>query len=111
MIRYSIINSITEPPMNNNEFIKSLSERTGQSQREIRRLLGHITEIFRKTLDEDFRFTIPRLGIFGTRIRQKRKAYNPHLKKYMMLPPKRIVSFNTSSILKNNVKDESHEKK
>lgn len=97
--------------MNNNEFIKSLSERTGQSQREIRRLLGHITEIFLKTIDEDFRVTIPRLGTFGTRIRQKRKAYNPRLRKYMMLPPKRIVSFNTSSILKNNVKGQIHEKK
>ena len=97
--------------MNNNEFIKSLSERTGQPQREIRRLLGHITEIFLKTIDEDFRVTIPRLGTFGTRIRQKRKAYNPRLKKYMMLPPKRIVSFNTSSILKNNVKGQIHEKK
>ncbi len=97
--------------MNNNELIKSLSERTGQSQRETRRLLGHITEIFRKTIDEDLRFTIPRLGTFGARIRQKRKAYHPHLKKYMMLPPKRIVSFNTSSVLKNSVKDKSHEKK
>jgi hypothetical protein len=29
----------------------------------------------------------------------------------MMLPPKRIVSFNTSSILKNNVKGRNHEKK
>ena len=97
--------------MNHNEFIKSLSERTGQSQREIRRLLGHITETFQKTLDEDFRFTIPRLGTFGTRIRPKRKAYHPHLKKYMMLPPKRIVFFNTSSVLKKIVKDQSHEKK
>ncbi|MCP4368464.1 MAG: HU family DNA-binding protein [Deltaproteobacteria bacterium] len=97
--------------MNNNEFIKSLSERTGQSQRETRRLLGHITEIFKKTIDEDFRFTIPRLGTFGTRIRQRRKAYNPHLKKYMILPPKRIVFFNPSSVLKNSVKDKSHEKK
>jgi len=94
--------------VNNNELIKSLSERTGQSQREIRRLLGHITEIFRKTIDEDLRFTIPRLGTFGVRIR---KAYHPHLKKYMILPPKRIVSFNTSSVLKNSVKDKSHEKK
>ena len=97
--------------MNNNEFMKSLSERTGQSQREIKRLLGHITGIFRKTIDEDFRFTIPGLGTFGTRIRQKRKAYHPHFKKYMLLPPKRIVSFNISSVLKNSVKDKSHEKK
>jgi DNA-binding protein HU-beta len=97
--------------MNNNEFIKSLSERTGQSQGEIKRLMGHITETFRKTLDEDFRFSIPRLGTFGTRIRPKRKAYHPHLKRYMMLPPKRIVFFNTSSVLKRNVKDQHHEKK
>ncbi|MFV9646841.1 MAG: HU family DNA-binding protein, partial [Desulfobacterales bacterium] len=51
------------------------------------------------------------LGTFGTRIRQKRKAYNPQLKKVMMLPVKRVVSFNTSSILKNSVKGQIHEKK
>jgi nucleoid DNA-binding protein len=97
--------------VNNNEFVKSLSERTGQSQREMRRLLSHMTEIFRKTLDKEFKFTIPRLGTFGTRIRQKRKAFHPRLKKHIMLPPKRIISFNTSSILKNNVKGQIHEKK
>ena len=97
--------------MNNSEFIKRMSEKTGRSQREIRRLLGHITEIIRKTLDEDLRFTIPGLGTFGTRIRQKRKAYHPLLKKYMILPPKRIISFSASSILRKNVKGESHEKK
>jgi nucleoid DNA-binding protein len=97
--------------VNNNEFIKSLSEKTGESQREIRRVLGHITGIFRKTIDEDYRFTIPRLGTFGTHIRPKRKAYHPRLKKHMILPPKRIVSFNTSSILKKNIKELKHEKK
>jgi len=97
--------------VNNAEFIKSLSENTGQSQHEIRRLLGHITGIFRKTIDADFRFTIPGLGTFGNRIRQKRKAYHPHLKKHMILPPKRVVFFNTSSVLKKSVKDLNHEKK
>jgi nucleoid DNA-binding protein len=97
--------------VNHTEFIRSLSERTGQTQSEIRRLVGHITETLRKTLDEDFRFSIPRLGTFGTRIRPKRRAYHPHLKKHMMLPPKRIVFFHTSSVLKRNVKDQSHEHK
>ncbi|MBT8352458.1 MAG: HU family DNA-binding protein, partial [Deltaproteobacteria bacterium] len=92
--------------MNHSEFIKSLSERTGQTQGEIRRLVGHITKTFRKTLDEDLRFSIPRLGIFGTRIRPKRRAYHPHKKKYMMLPPKRIVFFRISSVLKRNINDQ-----
>jgi nucleoid DNA-binding protein len=90
--------------MNNSEVIKRLSERLGLSQREIRQLLKRSTEIFKKTLDEDLSFTIPEFGTFGTHLRQKRKAYNPHHKRFMVLPPKRVVSFHPSSVLKDHVK-------
>ncbi len=90
--------------MRNSEVIEHLSERLGLSQREIRRLLKASTEIFKETLDEDLSFTIPALGTFGTHVRQRRKAYNPHRKRFMMLPQKRVVSFHPSSVLKDNVR-------
>jgi len=92
--------------MNNSELIRRLSERLRLSQREIRRLLKRSTEIFKKTLDEGLSFTIPEFGTFGTHVRQKRKAYNPHRKRFMMLPPKRVVSFHPGSALKGHVKSQ-----
>ncbi len=91
--------------MNSSEIIKRLSERLGKSQREIRLLLKHSNEVFKKTLDVDFSFTIPKLGTFRTHSRQERKSYNPHYKKIVMLPPKRVVLFYPSSVLKDRVKN------
>jgi nucleoid DNA-binding protein len=90
--------------MNNSEVIRRLSEQLRLSQREIRRLLKRSTEIFKKTLAEDLGFTIPEFGTFGTHVRQKRKAYNPHHKTFMILPVKRVVSFHPSSALKGHLK-------
>ncbi|MCK4788903.1 MAG: HU family DNA-binding protein [Desulfobacteraceae bacterium] len=90
--------------MNSSEVIKRLSSRLGLSQRETRRLLKHSTEILQKTLDRDLSFSIPGLGTFGTHLQSERKAYNPYHKTFMMLPPKRVVYFHPSSVLKNHVK-------
>ena len=90
--------------MNSSEVIKRLSIRLGLSQRETRRLLKHSTEILQKTLDRDLSFSIPGLGTFGTHLQSERKAYNPYHKTFMMLPPKRVVYFHPSSVLKNHVK-------
>lgn len=98
--------------MNSSEVVKLLSERLGQTQREIRLLLKRSTEIFKKTLDEDISFTLPKLGTFETHFRQERKAYNPYYKKIIMLAPKRVVSFHPSSVLKDHIKGPkgSHDK-
>ncbi len=90
--------------MNNSEFIKNLSERLGQSQREIKRLMKCSTQIFNKIFDEDLSFTIPKLGTFKTHFREKRKSFNPYYKNFMMFPPKRTVTFHPGSYLKEHVK-------
>ena len=90
--------------MNNSEVIKRLASGLVLSQRETRRLLKNSTEILQKTLDNDLSFTIPGFGTFGTHLRSERKAYNPHHKTFIMLPPKRVVYFRPSSVLKGHVK-------
>lgn len=91
--------------MNGSELIKRLAERLGRPQHEIRWLLKSSTGIFKKTLGVDSSFTIPKLGTFGTHMRHKRKAYNPHYKKFVVLPSKRVVFFHPSSVLKDRIKD------
>jgi len=91
--------------MNYSDVVKHMSKRLSMSQCQIRRLLKCSIEIFRKTLDEDKSFTIPKLGTFGTHVRPKRKAYNPFHKKIMILPPKRVAFFHPGSVLKEHIKD------
>jgi nucleoid DNA-binding protein len=90
--------------VNNSEVIKRLSGRLALSQRETRRLLKRSAQILQKTLDRDLSFTIPGFGTFGTHLKPERKAYNPYRKTFMMLPPKRVVYFHPSSVLKGHVK-------
>jgi len=90
--------------VNNSEVIKRLATRLALSQRETRRLLKHSAEILQKTLDRDLRFTIPGFGTFGAYLQSERKAYNPYHKTFMKLPPKRVVFFHPSSVLKGHVK-------
>ncbi len=87
------------------EVIKKLSIRLGSSQSETKRLLNSSTQMIKKLLDEDFGITIPGFGSFRTQIRQKRKAYNPQIKKFMIIPPKRIVTYHPYSSIKNELKE------
>jgi len=89
--------------MNNLEFIKLLAARLGKTQREIRNLLDHSVGKIKNTLDGDLKLTIPRLGTFETRVRRQRKSYNPHYGKFAILPPKRLISFHSSSALKRHL--------
>ena len=90
--------------MTNSELIKTLSSRLGQSQIEIARLLKSSGKIMKEVIDDDVGVSIPGLGTFKTFVRKKRKSYNPYHKKFMMLPPKRVVKFHPSSSIKNELK-------
>ena len=90
--------------MTNSEIIKNLSLHLGKSQVEIKRLLKSSTKIIRDTLDEDIGITVPYLGTFSSYFRKERKSFNPYHKKFMLLPPKRIIRFHPGSSIKNELK-------
>ncbi len=90
--------------MTNSELIKTLSSRLGQSQIEIKRLLNSSIKIMKQVIDEDVGVSIPGLGTFKTFIKSKRKSFNPYRKKFIMLPPKRVVKFCPGSSIKNELK-------
>ena len=90
--------------MNYSEVIKILSVRLEQSQVETKRLLYHSTDIMQKMLDREIRISIPGLGAFYVHTRKRRKSFNPYIKKFMMLQPKRVLSFRPGSPIKNELK-------
>lgn len=91
--------------MNSSDLVSALAKNWDMSQAETRRLLDTVVNTFKDNLAKDVSFTIPELGTFDTHTRSRRKTYNPHYKKYMMLPPKRVVDYRPSKGLKEELKD------
>lgn len=91
--------------MNTRDVVEALAERWDMNKAETRRLLDTVVETFNRNLSEGRGFSIPELGTFETDTRESRRSYNPHYESYMMLPPKRVVKFNPSKGLKEEMKE------
>ncbi len=90
--------------MTYNELIDRMSEELGLSKAETRRLMKDVVGEFTDQLGEGTGFSIPDLGTFKTRIKEVQKIYNPHHKKYMMVPPKQIVEYSPAKNMKEKLK-------
>jgi DNA-binding protein HU-beta len=90
--------------MNTSDVVAVLAKNWDMTQAEARKLLDVITQTFNENLASGDSFTVPNLGTFGATIRKERTSYNPHYEQYMKLPPKRVVEFNPSKGLKEDLK-------
>ena len=90
--------------MNTSDLVAKLADHWDMTQKDTRKLLDEIVHVFNDNIAAGNSFTIPELGTFGTNTRKKRKSFNPHYEQYMMLPPKRVVDFNASKRLKEDLK-------
>lgn len=91
--------------MTYHDLIKNLSQRLDMSQSEIRRILTDSFDVFIKTIDANKTVTIPDLGTFQAKLKDKYKSYSPFHKKHMLLPKKRVVAFHPGSHMKELLKD------
>ncbi len=90
--------------MNTSDVVAMLAKNWDMTQAEARKLLDVITQTFNENIASGNSFTIPELGTFGATTRKERRSYNPHYEQYMKLPPKRVVDFNPSKGLKEDLK-------
>lgn len=90
--------------MNTSDVVEALADNWDMSKAETRRLLDIVIQTFNENLAAGNAFSIPELGTFRTSTRDERKSYNPHYGQYMELPPKRVVDFNPSKGLKEDLK-------
>lgn len=90
--------------MNNKELITMLSERTQLSDVNVKTLLKVTAEIFRQSLSNGQTIGIHGFGTFETKRKEERIAFNPLIKKRMLVPPKVVVNFRTSNVLKDKIK-------
>lgn len=91
--------------LNTKEFIQSLAEKLGISQKEATELLGKTTRIMREMITEEEKLGISGLGTFQVKKTTSREAYLPALDKKALVPPRHSVQFHPSETLKEKLKN------
>ena len=86
------------------ELIDQLAASSGKSKAQTKELLEDAISVLSDELSRGNGFSIPDLGTFGCKVKEVQKVYNPHYKKYILVPPKRVVEFTPSSVLKDELK-------
>ncbi|MFU8813025.1 MAG: HU family DNA-binding protein [Balneolaceae bacterium] len=90
--------------MNYADFIEKLSAKTDQPKTTTRKMVEATVSAIKETLLDEKGISVPELGTFDVEIKDGRKMYSPHHKTHILAPPKRVVQFSPSSVLKESVK-------
>lgn len=95
--------------MTKSEVLKKLSEELDLTQNETEKLYDSFVSGLTTLLSKNKGFTLPGFGSFHSEVRPEHKSYNPHYKQMMKIPPKKVVHFNQSSTLKEEINGEGDE--
>ena len=96
--------------MNNKEFTAELSRRTGVSVKETTDLIGRLIDEMTQELVEGNAVAILGFGTFDVKKKAERISVSPTTKQRMLVPPKLVLSFKPSSLLRDRVNKNQPEK-
>ena len=89
--------------MNNKELISNVSSKMNLPKAEVKFLLDAFTETCRNQLKEDNSIGFQGFGTFEIRRKEERLSVHPITRIRTMIPPKLVVSFKQSSLLKDKL--------
>lgn len=92
--------------MNSKEFISSLANRTGKSNKEVTSLVSATVSAIISELAEENSVAISGFGTFEVKKKLERVLVNPITKQRMLVPPKIVVSFKPNASLKVKMNSE-----
>ena len=87
--------------MNNKEFIKILSKELGRTVEETSTLAGQVVSQMVCELQEQKSVCIQELGTFEVKKKMERISVNPTTGKRYLIPPKLVLAFKPSNVLKD----------
>ncbi|MCD8165885.1 MAG: HU family DNA-binding protein [Bacteroides sp.] len=87
--------------MNNKEFIVELAKQTGCTAKEATERLELLLEIMTQQLEEENAFVIQGFGSFEVKKKLERITINPVSRQRMLVPPKLVLSYKPSNLLKD----------
>lgn len=89
--------------MNTDDFISSLSEKTGRDADDIARLVSSLTDIIVGEMQDGKAVSLQGFGIFEVKKRPEKIVVNPTTGKRILYPPKLVIGFRPSSLLKEKI--------
>lgn len=87
--------------MNNKEFITELSKRLDCSQKEATQLADATVTLIGQQLEEGKTVLVPGFGSFRVKKKMERVVVNPVTQQRLLIPPKLVLVYKSSHVLKN----------
>ena len=89
--------------MNKSELVKELSAKCKLTQKDCYNCLTALTGVIQQALKDGNSINLIGFGRFDVRERSKRLSYNPHTKKRVMLPNKKVPYFKAGKAFKEAI--------
>lgn len=90
--------------MNNKEFISELSRRFVYTNKDTTQLVSSVINIMTQQLQDGNTVAIQGFGTFEVRKKLERISINPATQQCMLIPPKLVLTYKPSAILKEKFK-------
>ncbi len=90
--------------MNNKEFISELSRRFVYTNKDTTQLVSSVISIMAQQLQDGNTVAIQGFGTFEVRKKLERISINPATQQRMLIPPKLVLTYKPSAILKEKFK-------
>lgn len=90
--------------MDNKKLIETLATRLGRSTDDVNKLLEGLAGVLRTRCGDLDSVIVPGFGSFEPRKRNERVMMNPKTGKRMLVPPKIVLGFKVSNVLKSKLK-------
>ena len=91
--------------MNNKELTSELAKRLEKSQKDVSQLLEAAALTMKEEFSKGNSISFQGFGVFEIKKKEERIAVNPATQKRMVVPPKLVLNFKPSSILKEKLKE------
>lgn len=90
--------------MDNKKLVDTLANKMGRSADDVNKLLDGLAGVLRTRCGELDSVIVPGFGAFEPRKRNERVMVNPKTGKRMLVPPKVVLGFKVSNVLKSKLK-------
>ena len=90
--------------MNNNDFINTLAARTERTAKETQALTASLLALIAEDTPDPCTPALPGFGSFEVKKKMERIVVNPATKQRKLIPPKLVMGFKPSAVLKEKLK-------
>ncbi|MBR5856218.1 MAG: HU family DNA-binding protein [Bacteroidales bacterium] len=90
--------------MTNKQLQNTIAKRMGRSNADVVKLLDAFVTVMKERCGELDSIAVPGFGTFEAKKKLERIAVNPTTGKRMLVPPKIVLNFKASTLLKSKIK-------